>query len=121
MATVIHVTKRDMVALESSGKPLAITVDTVDPKKVKDSTVLQVNMDRVHLGYGKVGDAGDAARRTIKRMGRQRRFYSKAQLAEAVSAKIGVPEGQSVKGVKSKITKAINSMISNGELLAVVS
>lgn len=120
MTTQVTLTPRDLRSFRSFDQERTVTALRVDEaKSVRPNDAIMINMNGTHLGYEPVKNVADAARRTIKRLAKRQRFWSRAGLQEAVVEIVGVPPEQSAKAVKGQVAKAINQMLTDGELLIV--
>jgi len=115
----IELTPGDVKALIAAGGSFTIETFSTIPDNIKPTDSVFINMENTDLGHGPVIDRGEAVRRTVKRLGRRRRFWSRKSLTQQVWDLLGVPPGITEKTARATMNRQLKTMMEKGELLGV--
>ena len=116
----IELTPGDVKALIAAGGSFTIETFITIPDNIKPTDSIFINMQDTDLGHGPVINRGEAVRRTVKRLGRRRRFWSRKSLTQQVWDLLEVGRsGVTEKTARATLNRQIKTMMENGELLGV--
>lgn len=114
----ISLVSRDVKHLSEVGKAPTVRVTPLSEymaingiKKPKPDFAYFINVEAMDLGYAPVDTIEDATKRTVKRLGQQKRFWNRANLTEAILNKL--KDG----ATKEQVSRVLTSLCKDEQLL----
>ena len=98
--------------------PLPEFLEKQKLKKPKPDTVYYIAADEIDLGYQPVAGLEDAVLRVVKRLGTQRRFWTRPNLSSVLFDRLHKGDVKE-QTIKDQISRSLTTMVKNGFLLPV--